>query len=94
MTRRAGDLWTDATMLRALDLHERQGLTASAVAERLSGETRMRVSRSAILGLMKRIKDELARVPDTATRPENRDGGMQAEWWRAGLRKREAGKCS
>lgn len=66
---------TDREMLETLDLHERQGLSAAQVAARVGR------SRSAVLGLVKRINDAADAVPDRALRPENRDGGMPARWW-------------
>ena len=65
--------WTDAMILQALDMHERQGPAADLVGQRFG------VSRSAVLGLIKRIRD--ADVPCGCVRPENRDGGMPARWW-------------
>ncbi len=67
--------WTDREMLEALDLIERQGLSAARVAQRMGG------SRSAVCGLMFRIKTDLAKVSDVAVRPANQDGGMPARWW-------------
>lgn len=77
--------WTDGEILRVLDLRAK-GATA-AEAGRAKG-----LARAAILGLEKRIRDDLTREDGTvrpgerpAVKPENRDGGMPEGWWKAGL---------
>lgn len=79
--------WTDLRMLQAIDLAEREGLTAAEIAARLGG-----VSRSAVCGVLKRVRDDLtaseaAPFPPgkgPAVRAENRDGGMPVRWWARG----------
>ncbi len=66
---------TDREILETLDLHERQGLSAAQVGRRVGR------SRSAVLGIVKRINDATDAVPDLCARPENRNGGMPARWW-------------
>lgn len=85
-------LRSDAEILEVLDIVERQGQTM-AEAGRVLGMTR-----SGVAGLLKRVRDDLAeseaapvlrgQVP--AYWPENRDGGMPARWWEAGLAERQA----
>lgn len=75
---RHGVEWTDRQMLDALDLMERQGLSGAEVAVRVGR------SRAAVLGMVKRIRDDLAAVPDLTVKPENRDGAMPARWWANG----------
>jgi hypothetical protein len=70
--------WSDTDILRALDMHERQGLTAAGVGRRMGR------SRSAVLGMIHRINKDADRVACTCKRPENRDGGMPALWWAKG----------
>lgn len=76
-------------MLDVLDRIEADGQTMAEVAARYG------VSRSAVAGLLKRIRDDL-KAADLAVlsvrdqrrwgtrpaqKPENRDGGMPARWW-------------
>lgn len=65
----------DLELLNILDLHERQGLTAAQVAERMGG------SRSSILGKVHRVRCDADATPCHAARPENQDGGMPERWW-------------
>ena len=93
----ARDPLTDVQILDILDRCERQGQSMAEVAERYG------MSRSAIAGVLKRVRDDLA-VSETAPLPrgsvaaywpENRDGGMPARWWEAGAvarRNRRAGQ--
>ncbi len=69
-------IWSDAEMLALLRGVERDGLSCTVMAQRLGR------SRSACLGMMKRIRDDLAAVPDLALCPENQDGGMPEGWER------------
>ena len=74
--------WTDVDILRALDMHEGQGLTAAEAGRRMG------VSRSAVLGVIHRINKDADRVPCLCQKPENRDGGMPARWWQKGRKMR------
>lgn len=69
---------TDMQLLEILDLMDRHGMTALQVAPRY-GKTR-----NAIIGLRHRILTDLeaSEVGAAAMKPENRDGGMPADWWR------------
>lgn len=77
--------WSDRQIIEALELADVQGLTAAQIAERMQG-----VSRNAVIGILNRVRRDLAEseaVPfpagkGPASRPENRDGGMPAGWWR------------
>ncbi len=67
-------LWGDMATLEVLDLWY-QGYSASEIAKQFG------VSRSAILGLVHRVRADTDRFPSEATKPENKDGGMPARWW-------------
>lgn len=69
---------TDMQMLDVLDLMDRHGMTAQQVAPRFGK------SRNAIIGVHYRILADLeaSEVGATAMKPENRNGGMPAYWWR------------
>lgn len=79
--------YSDGELLTILDLIEREGMTLAAVGARFGA------SRSAMAGIVKRLRDELRASEEAAfppgqgpaRRPENRDGGMPGQWWRAGL---------
>ena len=66
----------DAEMLDVLERHA-QGQSAAQVGRAYG------LTRNAVLGLLLR-----SRAPDVCVKPENRDGGMPADWWKAGLAKR------
>lgn len=77
--------WTDKQMIEALEMWDVQKLSASEIAQRMSG-----TSRSAVLGMLHRVRTDLA-VSEAAPFPagqrpaqkrENQDGGMPARWWR------------
>ena len=83
--------WSDDDILEVMDQVERRHLSASVVA------THFATSRSAICGLVKRIRDDIAeedkrrnRPADLDTdgrppqRPANLDGGMPSRWWDRG----------
>ena len=77
---------SDLELLDILDMTDRLGVSATDVG-RFFGR-----GRNAILGLIHRIhvderKFDAAQI---ATKPENRNGGMPARWWEAGLSKRAA----
>ena len=78
--------WSDAEMLFALDAMERRGLSAAQCAAELARRFGVARGRSAVLGMIKRVREDLGRLPDECTRPENRDGGMPELWWVDGLR--------
>lgn len=80
------ETWTDAEVLDMLDLRER--MSAAHAAEVLTRRWGRPVSRNAICGAHRRVMHDLALVPDLCARPENRDGGMPPDWWRAGLARR------
>lgn len=88
--RRYGKEWTDAAMLDVLDRVERRG-ESMEVAGAAHG-----FSRSAVAGMLKRVRDDLARseaapLPRGAhpvNRPENMPGAMGARWWARGLARR------
>lgn len=67
--------WSDSEILEALDLHERQGLSFDAVAQRMGR------SRGAVAGIVGRVSGAADAEPDLAVKPANRDGGMPARWW-------------
>jgi len=70
MSRR--DLWTDEDILTALDLYDHEGMTATAIAQRFGK------SKGAVLGLFKRIRDEMNKSdPDG-----NQNGTMPRKWWK------------
>lgn len=77
----------DGMVLDILDRVERQGQSMAAVAKAYG------LSRSSVAGLLKRVRDDLAesealpapRGQVLAYWPENKDGGMPARWWQAGL---------
>lgn len=77
----------DGVVLDVLDCVERKGKTM-AEAGLPHG-----LSRSAVAGLLKRVRDDLAtseaapvpRGQVLAYWPENRNGGMPARWWQAAL---------
>lgn len=73
-----GLVWTDAQLLLMMDLHECEGLSFQAVADRLG------TSKGAIAGAFTRIKRDLAASESGAAplRPENRDGSQPRRWWR------------
>ena len=71
--------WSDGEMLRALELRDAQGLSAAEIGKRMGR------SRASVLGVFKRISDDLDRCgPCRAVRADNRDGGMPPGWWRRG----------
>jgi hypothetical protein len=80
-----GDAWTDAEMLRLLDLVERQGLSDLRAAKVMTLEGHRRFTKGAVIGMRSRINAETRAIPDLCDKPENRDGGMPSGWWRAGL---------
>lgn len=75
--------WTDEDLLRLLD-DQADGVSATVTARRF------RVSRSAVLGLRKRIRNQTDRHFG-ADCPH--DGTLPPGWWRAGLaaRRRQGG---
>lgn len=86
----AASTWGDARTLAALDMVA-GGLTGADAAARLG------VTRCAVLGLMKRVRDETdhAELPwrpgaDVHLKPKNRDGGMPDGWWKRGLAQQAA----
>lgn len=87
---------TDGQILDILDRVDRQGQSMAEVGARYG------VSRSAIAGVLKRVRDdltksELAPLPRGSLRaywPENQDGALGPRWWEAGLRAREAQRYS
>jgi hypothetical protein len=82
----------DGVVLDVLDRVERQGQSMA-----LAGAAHQ-LSRSSVAGLLKRVRDGLAtseakpvpRGQVLAYWPENKDGGMPARWWQAGLNARAA----
>ena len=74
----ARQVWSDEDVLQMFDLHEGEGLTATQIGSRL------RMSRSAVLGILKRVRDDLAESErgSDVRRPENMDGAMGRGWWR------------
>lgn len=78
----AVSVWTDEAILEALDLIENEGNSAAVVAREMTAKLGKKITRAAVLGLAKRIRDEDGRVLDRCKRPENRDGGMGRHWWR------------
>jgi len=75
---------SDEVILQMLDLMERHGHSASEVAARFG------ITRSAVLGSLKRVRDDLAvseaapYAPGTgpAVREGNRDGDLEPLWWK------------
>ncbi|PZQ99188.1 MAG: hypothetical protein DI533_00325 [Cereibacter sphaeroides] len=76
--------WTDRELLTALQMTG-EGMSARQVAKALGR------SRNAVLGVLMRLRDEYARLPDRASKPTNVNNGMPAQWWLDGLAKQEAG---
>ena len=82
----------DGQLLDILDRTERLGESMAEVGERYG------ISRSAVAGVLKRIRDDLAKAcaaplrrgDVAAARPANLDGGMAPRWWADGLRQRKA----
>lgn len=74
-------------MLEALDRIERRGETAAQVGAALG------FSRSAVLGFVKRVRDDLAlsEVGSQVLLPGNQDGVMGALWWARGIARRKRG---
>lgn len=70
-----GSDWTDGEILVALDLSA-DGCPASVIGKRLGR------SRGSVIGMRSRVRAEADAVPCRSVRPENRDGGMPAGWWR------------
>lgn len=70
--------WTDEQVLQMLDMADGDGMTAAEIA------LRMGTSRSAICGILFRVRSELAESEQGSrvTRPENRDGALPRGWWR------------
>lgn len=84
--------WTDGEILRVLD-RLADGASAAEVARQLG------TTKNAILGLVKRVRDEMARADQAtqpgevpAMKPENMDGGMPRHWWKAGLARQRGAK--
>lgn len=73
--------WADHEILEALHLVDREGLTMAATASRLSKMFNRKIGRAAVCGMVHRVRHESDDI-DECTRPENRDGGMSADWWR------------
>lgn len=67
--------YDDEEVLHLLHLRDHDGLTA-AQAAKATGR-----SRSSVLGIEKRVRDQCQRHFDLCTKPENQDGGMPARWW-------------
>ena len=65
----------DMRLLELLHMTECEGMTRKAAGKRFG------MTKSAVIGQLDRIGK--AMQPSTATRPENRDGGMPAKWWAA-----------
>ena len=82
MNNNRGIQWTDSQMLEILHLHDNEGLKAAQVA------TRFGTSKSAILGLVHRIRTHTDRFDVTP----DRNGTMPPRWWQAGLAKRPRGQ--
>lgn len=84
--------WTDEMMLRVLDATERQGQSAAEIGRAMG------CSRSAVLGLLKRLRDDLAASEAApfapgqgpAVRPGNRDGDLGPLWWKRAARRGRA----
>lgn len=72
--------WTDAQLLAALDLTE-CGLSRSETAQLLSTAHDRPFTRMSVTGAIDRIRKETNAVPCFCEKPENRDGGMPANWW-------------
>lgn len=62
-------------LLDILDRVERQGQAGSVAGARY-GKTR-----SAISGMVFRVWRDIAEIADTATKPENMNGGVGPRWW-------------
>lgn len=77
-------LWTDAAVLRALDLIDNEGLASREAARVLSRELRAPVSRNAVIGVVNRVRVDDAKIRDDCCKAGNRDGGQARFWWRNG----------
>jgi transposase len=64
--------WTDEQLLTILDLYDNEGMTFKQIGERFG------VSKNAIAGLMKRLRDDTNKhFP-----PCNAEGTMPRKWWK------------
>jgi hypothetical protein len=86
------ETWTDADTLAVLVMKD-EGFTLTEIA------SRFRVSRGAVSGLQKRIRDDMQAEDETlrpgelpAIKPENQDGGMPKDWWKLGLARQRGRK--
>lgn len=73
-------LWTDAQLLAALDLTE-CGMSRAEAARLLSIAHDRPFTRMSVTGAIDRVRKETDAVPCFCIKPENRDGGMPANWW-------------
>lgn len=69
--------YTDAQLLDMLHRKEFVGDTATDIADRMG------ITRSAVMGHIRRIREAHKAVPCECTKAENKDGGMPVKWWAA-----------
>lgn len=68
--------WTDRQVLDMLHRHYVDGVPKSEIAERYG------VGKGAVIGVTNRVLKESDEIECFCTKPENKDGGMPAGWWR------------
>lgn len=73
-------VWTDAQLLAALDLQD-AGMSRAETARLLSMAHDRPFTRMSVTGALDRIRKETDAISCLCERPENRDGGMPADWW-------------
>lgn len=72
--------WTDEEILHALDLRA-SGLGATLIARKMSRETRERITKGQIIGILNRVDKDDQKHPCACVKPENKTGGMPEKWW-------------
>ena len=73
--------WTDAQLLAALDLAD-EGMSRAEIARLLTMAHDRPFTRMSVTGALDRIRKETDHIPCYCEKPENKDGGMPAGWWR------------
>jgi len=75
--------WTDYQLLTVMQLIHTGHSCGQAGAA--IGRTK-----NAVIGMMRRVRAQTDKVACERVKPDNINGGMAREWWRAGLEKQEA----
>lgn len=79
--KRVKHAWTDAQILEALDL-QRAGHSALQISKALGRRWKRKFTRNQIIGLTNRVRIQADKVPCECIKPQNKDGGMPASWWK------------